>query len=172
MEFLSPSRRRSSARNFPSGKERGETDVFVGYFFLSLRGRRLKRKGKAVGGAPRVSLAPKTPFSFPFKRLPRKLLPPSLPDISLVTWDLGPLSQHHIIKDILPMRIFPYLSDRREIKEQTWNMCGAKGYDFFSRFGYQFWPFWPDGLCTPVLNWVRFLEEATSSSLGDKIISL
>ena len=30
MEFLSLSRRRSSARNFPSGEERGETDVFAG----------------------------------------------------------------------------------------------------------------------------------------------
>ena len=47
----------------------------------SLRGRRLKRKGKGVLGAretrgartPRVSLAPKTPFPFPFKRLPRRL---------------------------------------------------------------------------------------------------
>ena len=31
MEFLSLSRRCSSARNVPSGKERGETDVFAGY---------------------------------------------------------------------------------------------------------------------------------------------
>ena len=31
MEFLSLSRRRSSARNVPSGEERGETDVFAGY---------------------------------------------------------------------------------------------------------------------------------------------
>ena len=46
-----------------------------------LRGRRLKGKGKGVLGArevrasraPRVSLAPKTPFPFPFKRLPRRL---------------------------------------------------------------------------------------------------
>ena len=30
MEFLSLSRRRSSARNVPSGEERGETDVFAG----------------------------------------------------------------------------------------------------------------------------------------------
>ena len=41
MEFLLLSRRRSSARNFPSGEERGETDVFAGYlqpegFTLSL----------------------------------------------------------------------------------------------------------------------------------------
>ena len=48
----------------------------------SLRGRRLKGKGKGVLGAretrgaraPPVSLAPKTPFTFPFKRLPRRLL--------------------------------------------------------------------------------------------------
>ena len=48
----------------------------------SLRGRRLKGKGKGVLGAretrgaraPHVSLAPKTPFPFPFKRLPRRLL--------------------------------------------------------------------------------------------------
>ena len=31
MEFLSLSRRRSSARNVPIGEERGETDVFAGY---------------------------------------------------------------------------------------------------------------------------------------------
>ena len=31
MEFLPLSRRRSSARNVPSGEERGETDVFAGY---------------------------------------------------------------------------------------------------------------------------------------------
>ena len=30
MEFLPLSRRRSSARNVPSGEERGETDVFAG----------------------------------------------------------------------------------------------------------------------------------------------
>ena len=58
-------------------------------------------------------------------------------------------------------------------------MCGAKGYGFqpfWSEIGYQFRPFWPEigyGLCTLVLNWVCFLEElATSSSLGDKTISL
>ena len=32
MEFLSLNRRRSSARNVPSSEERGETDVFAGYF--------------------------------------------------------------------------------------------------------------------------------------------
>ena len=37
MEFLSLSRRRSSARNVPSGEERGETDVFAGYQKLSLK---------------------------------------------------------------------------------------------------------------------------------------
>ena len=31
MEFLSLSRRCSSARNVPSSEERGETDVFAGY---------------------------------------------------------------------------------------------------------------------------------------------
>ena len=31
MEFLSLSRRGSSARNVPSGEERGEADVFAGY---------------------------------------------------------------------------------------------------------------------------------------------
>ena len=31
MEFVSLSRRRSSARNVPGGEERGETDVFAGY---------------------------------------------------------------------------------------------------------------------------------------------
>ena len=31
MEFLPLSRRRSSARNVPSGEERGEMDVFAGY---------------------------------------------------------------------------------------------------------------------------------------------
>ena len=61
--------------------------------FTSLRGRRLKRKGKGISGArdhargvslppsshaPRISLTPKTPFPktpflFPFKRLPRRL---------------------------------------------------------------------------------------------------
>ena len=56
-------------------------------------------------------------------------------------------------------------------------MCGAKGYGFFlpfwSKIGYQFRPFWSEigyGLCMLVLNWVCFLEEATSSSLADKTI--
>ena len=45
----------------------------------SLRGRRSKGKGirardhEGGGRAPRLSLAPKTPFPFPFKRLPRRL---------------------------------------------------------------------------------------------------
>ena len=51
----------------------------------SLRDRRLKGKEKGVLGAretrgarpgPRVSLAPKTPFPFPSKRLPRRLSKP------------------------------------------------------------------------------------------------
>ena len=41
MEFLPLSRRRSSARNVPSGEEQGETDVFAGYFINS----RNKRSG-------------------------------------------------------------------------------------------------------------------------------
>ena len=67
-----------------------------GKLLNSLRGRRLKGKGKGVLGAretrgareegggegnlppssraPRVSLALKTPFPFPFKRLPRRLI--------------------------------------------------------------------------------------------------
>ena len=36
MEFLSLSRRPSSARNVPSGEERGETDVFAGYNVSSI----------------------------------------------------------------------------------------------------------------------------------------
>ena len=43
-------------------------------FAVSLRGRRLKGKGKGVLGAREPdSLAPKTPFPFPFKRLPPRL---------------------------------------------------------------------------------------------------
>ena len=58
----------------------------MGSELTSLRGRRLKGKGKGVlgaretrgaheegGRAPRFSLVPKTPFPFPFKRLPRRL---------------------------------------------------------------------------------------------------
>ena len=37
MEFLSLSRRHSSARNVPSGEERGETDVFAGYITADQR---------------------------------------------------------------------------------------------------------------------------------------
>ena len=59
-------------------------------------------------------------------------------------------------------------------------MCRAKGYGFLavlvSEIGYQFRPSWSEigyGLCTLVLNWEVFLEElATSSSFGDKTISL
>ena len=72
----------------------------VTYTFPSLRRRRLKGKGKGVSGAretrgereeggkevpfllarpvPRVSLAPKTPFPFPSKRLPRRLYFPQI----------------------------------------------------------------------------------------------
>ena len=48
--------------------------------YNSLRGRRLTGKGKGVLGAretrvvPRISPAHKTPFPFPFKCLPRRLL--------------------------------------------------------------------------------------------------
>ena len=47
---------------------------------------------------------------------------------------------------------------------------------FWSEIGYQFRPFWSEtgyGLCLLVLNWVCFFKElATSSSFGDKAISL
>ena len=36
-------------------------------------------------------------------------------------WDLAPLSQHRCIKDILPMKIYTYLSYRREINETDEN---------------------------------------------------
>ena len=36
MEFLSLSRRRSSTRNVLSDEERGETDVFAGYWLLNV----------------------------------------------------------------------------------------------------------------------------------------
>ena len=36
-------------------------------------------------------------------------------------WDLASLSQHHCIKDILPMKIYPCLSYRREINETDVN---------------------------------------------------
>ena len=39
------------------------------------------------------------------------------PDISLATWDLGPFSLHHCIKDLLLMKIYRDLSDHREIIE-------------------------------------------------------
>ena len=51
-----------------------------------------------------------------------------------------------------------------------------KVFFFWFEMGYQFRPFWSEtgyGLCLLVLNWVCFLEElATSSSFGDKTISL
>ena len=58
-------------------------------------------------------------------------------------------------------------------------MCGAKGYGFqpfWSEIGCQFRSFWSEigcGLCTLDLNWICFFKElATSSSFGDKTISL
>ena len=42
MEFLSLSRRRSSARDVLSDEERGETDVFAGY---KTKGEKLKKTG-------------------------------------------------------------------------------------------------------------------------------
>ena len=54
-----------------------------------------------------------TPW-LPFSRLLNFFGP--LPDISLATWDLAPLSQHHWIRD-MKMKIYQYLSDRREIYE-------------------------------------------------------
>ena len=54
-----------------------------------------------------------TPW-LPFSRLLNFFGP--LPDISLATWDLAPLSQHHCIRD-MKMKIYPYLSDRRQINE-------------------------------------------------------
>ena len=62
----------------------------------------------------RKSPTPWLPFSS------RLLLCP-LPDISLATWNLASLSQHHCIKDMLPMKIYPYLSYRREINETDVN---------------------------------------------------
>ena len=44
-----------------------------------------------------------------------------LADISLATWDFAPFSQHQCIKDMLPMKIYPYLSYRREINETDVN---------------------------------------------------
>ena len=61
---------------------------------------------------------------------------------------------------------------------RKFHFCHHRNFRVFflngKRPGYQCWPFWSEignGLCTLVLNWV-FLEEATSSSLGYKIISL
>ena len=66
----------------------------------------------------RKSLTPWLPFSS------RLLLRP-LPDyISLATWALATFSQHHCIKsikDMLRMKIYPYLSYRREINETDVN---------------------------------------------------
>ena len=72
-----PSQNKQSPESFSDEKQKKK---------FSLRGGRLEGKGKGVlgarktrgtreegGSAPRVSLAPKTPFRFPFKRLPRRL---------------------------------------------------------------------------------------------------
>ena len=66
------------ALNCSSSKESNIVNSIVTKY--SLPGRRLKGKGKGVLGAretreapQRVSLAPQTPFPFPFKRLPRRL---------------------------------------------------------------------------------------------------
>ena len=40
-------------------------------------------------------------------------------NISLATRDFATFSQHHCIKDMLPMKIYPYLSYRREIIKQN-----------------------------------------------------
>ena len=83
----------------------------VTYTFPSLRRRRLKGKGKGVSGAretrgereeggkevpfllarpvPRVSLAPKTPFPFPSKRLPRRLYFPQITHTAQIVLLLG-----------------------------------------------------------------------------------
>ena len=63
-------------RSYPANGGRFSSLIAARLPFASLRGRRLKGKRKGVLGAretPRVSLAPKTPFPFPFKRLPRRL---------------------------------------------------------------------------------------------------
>ena len=70
MEFLSLSRRRSSARNVPIGEERGETDVFAGY--------KLPVKYKVGGEANSYGfLVVSFLFSFPMKEA-RGHVPPQL----------------------------------------------------------------------------------------------
>ena len=73
--------------------------LYDNYVQVSLRGRRLKGKEKEKNNclqagvslpppstrAPRVSLAPKTPFPFPFKRLPRRLRTVSYTHLTLPT---------------------------------------------------------------------------------------
>ena len=66
----------------------------------------------------KIFMKRKSPTWLPFSS---QLLLYPLPDISLATWDLAPLSQHHCIKDMLPMKIYPYLSYRREINETDVN---------------------------------------------------
>ena len=53
----------------------------------------------------------------PWLSFSSRLLLSVLPDLFLATWDLAPLSQHRCIKDILSMKIYPYLSYRHEINE-------------------------------------------------------
>ena len=52
----------------------------------------------------------------------RFLLRP-LPDISLATLDLGLLSKHHCIKGMSPIKIYSYLSDRRQNKRHGHKIC-------------------------------------------------
>ena len=53
---------------------------------------------------------------------PRLLLHP-LPDISLAAWNLGPLSQHNCLKDMLTMKIYQYLSNRHENGQNKRKIC-------------------------------------------------
>ena len=56
-------------------------------------------------------------------------------------------------------------------------MCVRKGHGFSAVLGINrasIWPFWSligYGFCTPVLNWVCFLEQATFFIIIDKIIN-
>ena len=60
------------------------------------------------------------------------------------------------------------------VEEADASNCLTERCRFFSSFG-QFWPFWSEigyGMCSLVLNGAYVLEEATSSALDNKIISL